>query len=249
VAVAVIDPTCVQLAAPAEATEATDTGDPAPGDDDASDSGSGRNKHRPVQRNACSVTTTNIARDTAAILAAQGPRGTPAARTVWNHKTTPERLDMIRRRFELAQPELDRLNKTGVVVPARLELPSYAYGYHEIFQSQLPVYITADSLFHAIFASHDSIVAKLETDSLAPALADALDRDADRTPGRRRRPGDHAAGPQRRPDAQHGPRRRRGLQHGPRSRQALPRERPRRVSAARDPARGRAHDRAHGPAR
>ena len=55
-------------------------------------------------------------------------------------------------------------------------MPSYAYGYHEIFQSQLPVYITADSLFHAIFASHDAIVAKLESSSIAPVLAAALDR-------------------------------------------------------------------------
>jgi len=41
-------------------------------------------------------------------------------------------------------------------VPARLEVPSFTHGYHEVFQSQLPVYITADSIFHATFASHDA---------------------------------------------------------------------------------------------
>jgi hypothetical protein len=60
-------------------------------------------------------------------------------------------------------------------VPARLEVPSYAYGYHEIFQSQLPVYITADSIFHAVFASHQTVVERLEGLRLSPMLSQALD--------------------------------------------------------------------------
>ncbi|MEO7735274.1 MAG: DUF3160 domain-containing protein [Kofleriaceae bacterium] len=120
---------------------------------------------------------TNLTRDEAAILAAhKRPSGKPLPHTPWNHKTPPARLALITQRFELAPPELERLRQTGVVVPARLALPSYAYGYHEIFQSQLPVYITADSLFHAVFASHDATVEDLEKSSLAPALADALAR-------------------------------------------------------------------------
>jgi Protein of unknown function (DUF3160) len=176
--VTVTDPACVAEVTASELTEATPdkaTPDEAtPETSPADDEPPRRRPPRPT--NVCSVIDSNIARDAAAILAAPVPRGKPTPVTAWNHKTPPERLELVRRRFELAPTELERLNKTGVVVPARLELPSYAYGYHEIFQSQLPVYITADSLFHAIFASHDSIVERLEAESIAPALASALDR-------------------------------------------------------------------------
>ena len=67
------------------------------------------------------------------------------------------------------------INRVGFAVPARLEVPSYAHGYHEIFQSQLPVYITADSIFHAIFASHQTVVERLEGLRLSPMLSQALD--------------------------------------------------------------------------
>jgi len=132
----------------------------------------------PPPRNACTVDDTNLRRDEAAILADAQKRkpGKPLPHTPWNHKTPPARLAQITQRFELAAPELERLRQAGVVVPARLALPSYAYGYHEIFQSQLPVYITADSLFHAVFASHDATVEELEKSSIAPALTDALAR-------------------------------------------------------------------------
>jgi len=178
--VPVADPACVQEPAPDGAGEAGEAGDASeasdPGDAAAISDDEPRRRHPPRPTNACTVNDGNLAREAAAILAAPRAGGKPIPRTAWNHKTPPERLDLIQRRFELARPELDFLNKTGVVVPARLELPSYAYGYHEIFQSQLPVYTTADSLFHAIFASHDAAVAQLERSSIAPALASALDR-------------------------------------------------------------------------
>src|SRR5215468_5491788 len=149
--------------------------DAAAGGDDG-DGSAGRRRKKLERISACSVARVNFARDAEAILAARGRTGKPAPRTPWDHKARPERLDLIRRRFELASDELAQLNRTGVVVPARLAQPGYAYAYHEIFQSQLPVYITADSVFHAIFASHDAIVEKLEHASLAPALGEALDR-------------------------------------------------------------------------
>lgn len=178
------DPVCLQLAADSDPDgDAGDAGDAAGQASSADDSPTAatdddgresRHKHR-QRLTACSVARPNLSRDAAAILAAK-PHGKPLPRAAWNHKARPEHLDLIRRRFELAPDELAQLTRTGVAVPARLEQPSYAFAYHEIFQSQLPVYITADSLFHAIFASHDAIVQKLETEALAPALRGAFDR-------------------------------------------------------------------------
>ncbi|HUJ57131.1 MAG TPA: DUF3160 domain-containing protein [Kofleriaceae bacterium] len=122
----------------------------------------------------CAVAEGNVLFDEAAIQRAPDT-APPHAAAAWDHKTPPRYLDRIRRRFDLRADELDRLDKLGVAVPARLAQPSYVFAYHEIFQSELPVYISADSIFHAIFASHDSILAALETGRLAPTLAEALD--------------------------------------------------------------------------
>src|SRR5689334_5887622 len=129
------DPVCAELAA-AKPDDSADEAPSSAGDDTATDEPEDGSRRRRKQQKitACSVTTTNIAREAGAILAAN-PRSAQAPRAAWDHRSAPERLDLIRRRFDLDRPELDVLHRTGVVVPARLELPSYAYGYHEIFQS------------------------------------------------------------------------------------------------------------------
>ncbi len=131
-------------------------------------------KRRASSKDPCAVADDNLARDEAEILKPKPPAAA-AAREAWDHKSRPRFLEAIQRRFELRPAELAMIDRAGFAVSARLEVPSYAYGYHEIFQSQLPVYVTADSIFHAIFASHDSVVARLEREGLAPKLAQALD--------------------------------------------------------------------------
>ncbi|HWO17214.1 MAG TPA: DUF3160 domain-containing protein [Kofleriaceae bacterium] len=129
---------------------------------------------KPAKLAVCALAGPNLRRDEAEILAAAPPA--PVRATPWNRTSRPQRMDLVQRRFELARPELDAINKQGFAVLGRLELPTYSHGYHEIFQSQLPVYITADSIFHAIFASHDSIVEQLEESRLSLLLRDALDQ-------------------------------------------------------------------------
>lgn len=124
-------------------------------------------------KDPCAVADDNLARDEAAILKAK-PQAAAAHHEAWDHKARPQFLDLIRRRFELQPSEIAVLERIGFAVPARLEMPSYAHAYHEIFQSQLPVYISADSIFHAIFASHDAVVAHLERTRLSPMLDQAL---------------------------------------------------------------------------
>jgi hypothetical protein len=132
-------------------------------------------------KNPCAVADNNLARDEAEILrpkppaAAASPQASPHTSN-WDHKSKPRFLDAILRRFELQPAELSVLNRAGFAVPARLEVPSYTHGYHEIFQSQLPVYITADSIFHAIFASHQTMVERLESLRLSPMLSQAFDQ-------------------------------------------------------------------------
>jgi Protein of unknown function (DUF3160) len=126
-------------------------------------------------KNPCGVADDNLARDEVEILKAK-PSAPTTRHEVWDHKSKPRFLDEIRRRFDLQPAELATINRAGFVVPARLEARSYAHAYHEIFQSQLPVYITADSIFHAIFASHQTVVERLEEHRLSPMLSQALEQ-------------------------------------------------------------------------
>jgi hypothetical protein len=142
-----------------------------PEDEYAPSEGLGR---RVSSKDPCAVADESLARDEATILQAR-PSAAVVPISAWDRKAKPQFLDLIGRRFELQPAELAVINRAGFAVPARLEMRSYAYGYHEIFQSQLPVYITADSIFHAIFASHQTIVERLETVRLSPLLSQALD--------------------------------------------------------------------------
>ena len=129
---------------------------------------------RAASKDPCAVADENLAREEAEILKAR-PAAAAAPRQAWDRKSQPQFLKTILGRFDLQPAELAVLNRNGVVVPARLEARSYSHGYHEIFQSQLPVYITADSIFHAVFASHQTITERLESLRLSPILSQALD--------------------------------------------------------------------------
>jgi hypothetical protein len=129
---------------------------------------------RVSSKDPCAIADSNLARDEAEILKPKASAGTMPQR-LWDHTSRPQFLDLVRRRFDLQPAEIGTLDRIGFVVPARLAMPSFAYAYHDIFQSQLPVYVTADSIFHAIFASHDAVVAALERSRLRPMLAQALD--------------------------------------------------------------------------
>ena len=88
----------------------------------------------------------------------------------WDHKTPPARLALLERRFALTAAEREHLLRDGFVVPERLADTDYALALHEVFQSQLPLFISADAILHAIYASNDKLLARLEGTVLAPRL-------------------------------------------------------------------------------
>ncbi|HEY3448784.1 MAG TPA: DUF3160 domain-containing protein [Myxococcales bacterium] len=98
----------------------------------------------------------------------------PVASRAWDKKTPPARLDRVAKRFALSKAELDGLAAHGFVVPARLRYPSYAWALHEVYQSQLPLYVSVDAILHAVFATNDQAIAALERERLAPLTASVL---------------------------------------------------------------------------
>ncbi len=94
----------------------------------------------------------------------------------WDHVTTPARLEDVARRLALSPDERAMLSRQGFVVPARLDAADYVLALHEVFQSELPLYVSVDAVLSAIYASNDRLIATVESAELVPLLTTVLDR-------------------------------------------------------------------------
>lgn len=129
----------------------------------------------PRTGDACDVADSNLLRTEHEILQARRT-GKPVSPKPGAAQGVPLYLDKLTRHIHPNAAELSLFQKNGFVVLASRPLDSYATAYHDIFQHQLPVFVTADSLFHALFASSDSVMLNLEKDVLAPLLHDSIVR-------------------------------------------------------------------------
>lgn len=130
---------------------------------------------KPEHGGRCETADSNLARVEQAILASDA-RGKPARSKPWDHQRTPEFARLVERRLALKPAEQKLLAQQGFVVLARHEFPNYGMAFHEIYQSQLPVFVSIDAVLHAIYAGNDSLIADLEDTKLRDELADLLDR-------------------------------------------------------------------------
>ena len=122
----------------------------------------------------CAIQSWNPALD--ALLEPDRARGEVAPPRPWDHATDPRYMDRVQQRFVLSDPEMDALQRQGFVVPERLSFGPYARAYHEVFQTELPVFISVDSIFYAMHASSRPFVAHVEEHTLLPALIRVLAR-------------------------------------------------------------------------
>lgn len=84
-------------------------------------------------------------------------------------------LDMINKSaLSLSANELAALGARGFVISDRQKYPNFIYGYQSIYQADLPVYVSADSILFAIHKSFDSILELIEEQQLVPTLARLL---------------------------------------------------------------------------
>jgi hypothetical protein len=127
----------------------------------------------PGSDGVCAPTDENLARAARDILSPEERREAPTPRRPWDHKTTPEHMKRVADRMSLTRDERALLAKNGFVVIPGMPAHGYARAYHDIYQSQLPLYVTADSVFHAMFKTHERLVRDLEVE-LASREARAL---------------------------------------------------------------------------
>jgi hypothetical protein len=94
----------------------------------------------------------------------------------WDHSGAPAGLDRVARRLGLTAKEREVLMRQGFVVPERLRASDYALAYHEIYESELPLYVSVDSILHAIYAGNDALLVAIESARLSPMLGELLER-------------------------------------------------------------------------
>ena len=162
-----LDPSCQRLLDPVVVT--TDT--PTKGFPGAF----GEDRRIETSDDVCGVADDNIEVAIGEILAAT-PGASRDRGARWDHRADPEGYAHVTRRLALDKNEIALLRRNGFVVSRHDSYPSYAYAYHEIYQSQLPIMVTVDSIFGAIYAGHDAIVGRAEQNTIAPLTLATLSK-------------------------------------------------------------------------
>lgn len=84
---------------------------------------------------------------------------------------TAQRLDLIQNsQVALTASEQTTLGSNGFVISEAKHFPSFMYGYETIYMQDLPVFVSADSIMHAVHSSYDEILKTLEVAALVPEL-------------------------------------------------------------------------------
>jgi hypothetical protein len=123
----------------------------------------------------CAVSTKNLAVSETAALAAVRTTGASPAFSAWDHTTKPARFDQVKSRLGLTPAQTDALMKRGFVVLDAPRFGGYTEAFHEIYQSELPLWVSVDAILHAVYKSNDKLIARIERVSIMPALNRALD--------------------------------------------------------------------------
>ncbi len=123
----------------------------------------------------CFVATKNISR---AERDAKASRlGALGARAPWNAKGPPPKyLDRVLSHLHLDEEEEALLGKNGFVVLDRIGYSSYAVAYHDVFQQELPVYISIDAILNAVFQANQMLLEEVERTRLGPKLVAMIER-------------------------------------------------------------------------
>lgn len=72
--------------------------------------------------------------------------------------------------LRLSTEELSDLAERGFAISATRSIPSFLYGYANIYAADLPVYVSADSILYSIHDSYDTILQELEANLLIGEL-------------------------------------------------------------------------------
>lgn len=132
-------------------------------------------RRTPQQGKTCQAARSTLDAQSTKILdapKATDPTGVPRA---WDRKSEPARWSRVAQRYGLDQRHRAQLNRDGFVIAKGATHWGFVEAYHEIFQSQLPIYVSIDSVMQAIYASHAGVIGDVEQKVLAPKLRSLLE--------------------------------------------------------------------------
>ncbi len=82
--------------------------------------------------------------------------------------------DSIMLKYNLTNYETGLIKKHGFMVSERLSNPTFIQALWDVYQKDLPVYISSDAILHALHFSFDKILLNMERYYIAPQLETAL---------------------------------------------------------------------------
>jgi hypothetical protein len=74
----------------------------------------------------------------------------------------------------VSDAERQAIARDGFVISARRTFPTFFYGYKTIYADHLPLYVSFDSVMHAVHRSYDAALMSIETTFLLPTLRSLL---------------------------------------------------------------------------
>ena len=122
----------------------------------------------PDPRDTCFVASRNIAKAERSMATASP--AAPSVGTPWDGRAAPRFLDRIDAHFHLTGGEKDLLRNNGFVVLDRVPYADYASAFHDVFQEELPLYVSIDPILHAVYRGTELVLERIERKRLAPAL-------------------------------------------------------------------------------
>ncbi len=82
--------------------------------------------------------------------------------------------DSIKSKYKLTDYEISLINKHGFMVSERLKNTTFIQALWDVYQKDLPVYISSDAMLHALHYSFDKILLNVETTFIIPQLDSAI---------------------------------------------------------------------------
>jgi hypothetical protein len=76
--------------------------------------------------------------------------------------------------YSLTDYEKSLINQNGFVVSQRLTNSNYVYGFNDVWQKDMPVFISTDAILHSYHASYDKILKDFEINFLCSDVSDIL---------------------------------------------------------------------------
>ncbi len=92
-------------------------------------------------------------------------------------------FDSIDAKYKLTDYEKSLLKQNGFMVSERLSYQEYGEALQDIYQKDLPVYISTDAILHALHKSYDSILKDVERNVIIDTLKSMLIKMHDGIPG------------------------------------------------------------------